>query len=65
MRQRRIIPETRGDVLIRVLWEIQTDAIIGVRISKYDAETYVKEGMDKILPRWEQIKKENHRQYCN
>ena len=47
------IPETQGDVLIRGLWEIQTDAIIDVRFRYSDAETYVKEGTDTIFPRWE------------
>ena len=49
----RIIPETQGNVLIRVLWEIQTDSIIDVKFGDADAETYVKKGMDTLLPRWE------------
>ena len=54
---RRIITETQGDVLIRGLWEIQTDDIIDVRLKDSDADTYVKEGMDTLFPRWEQIHK--------
>ena len=48
----RIIPETWGEVLTRGLWEIQTDAIIGVRFGNSDADICVKEGMDTLLPRW-------------
>ena len=47
-------------MLIRGLWEIQKDAIVDVRFVDADAETYVKEGMGTILPRWEKTKKENH-----
>ena len=50
---RRRIPETQGDVLIRGLWEIHTDAIIDVRFRDSDMDNYVKEGMHTLLPRWE------------
>ena len=45
------IPETRGDVLIRGLCEIQTESIIDVIFGDDDVENYVKEGMDTIFPR--------------
>ena len=44
--------ETKGDVLIQVLWEIQTDAIIKVIFGDSDVGTYRKETMDKLLARW-------------
>ena len=62
---RRIITETQGDVLIRGLWEIQTDDIIDVRFIDSDADTYVKEGMDTLLLRWEKIHKDKHGRHCN
>ena len=49
--------DKQGDVLIRVLWEIQTDAIIGVIFGDSDAETYRKEPMDKLLACLEKEKK--------
>ena len=63
IRHRRNIPETRGDVLIRRLWEIQTDAIIDIRFGDAGAETYVKERMDTTVPRWDQMKNENHERH--
>ena len=48
----RSIPETWGDVLIRDLCESHTDTIIGVRFVDSDVDTYVKEGMDMIFPKW-------------
>ena len=47
-----IIPETRGGVLIRGPFGIHMEAIIVVIFKDADAETYKKEGMDTILPRW-------------
>ena len=44
--------ETRGDVLIWILWEIQTDAIIEVRFGDADADTYKYEPMYKLLACW-------------
>ena len=59
------ILETRGDVLIRGLWEIHTDAIIDVRFGDSDAETYRKETMDKLLDHWEKEKKDNYGKHCH
>ena len=50
---------------IRGLWEIQTEAIIGIRFGDSDAETWNKKGMDKCLPKWGKSKKEIHGQYCH
>ena len=36
MRHSKSVPETRGDVLIRSLWEIQTESIIDVRFRDAD-----------------------------
>ena len=63
MRHRRIILETRGDMLIRGLWKIQTDAIIDSRFRYSDVEIYVKEAIYTLLPRWEQTNKENNGQH--
>ena len=41
--------ETRGGVLIRILWKIQTDVIINVKFGDSDADTYKYETMDKLL----------------
>ena len=65
MRHRRIILETRGDMLIRGLWKIQTDAIIDSRFRYSDVEIYVKEAIYTLLTRWEQTKKENQIQHYN
>ena len=52
MHHRKIIQETQVDVLIGVQWEIHTDVIIDVRFGDSDAATYVKEGINTLLPRW-------------
>ena len=41
--------ETRGDILVWVLWEIQTDAIIDIRFGDSNFDTYKHETMDKLL----------------
>ena len=60
MRHGRIIPEAQGDVSNRGLWEIQTDDIIGVRFGDSHIKTYVKNKLDTLLSRWEQMKKDKH-----
>ena len=47
-RQGRCGLEKRGDVLIRGLWESQTDAIINVRYGDANSDTYKYETMDKL-----------------
>ena len=61
----RIILETRGNVLIRGLWDIQTDAIIDIRFRYSDAETYVKEVIDQIFPRWEKMNVDKNGKNCH
>ena len=41
--------ETRGEIIIQGLWEIQTDSIIEIRFGYSDADTYSKEPMENIL----------------
>ena len=55
--------ETRGDVLIRVLWKIQTGAIIGVRFGDADADTYKYEPMDKLLDCWVNQNMDKHNKH--
>ena len=45
--------DTRGDVLIWGLLEIQTDTIIDVRFGNSDADNYMKELMVKLLDLWD------------
>ena len=59
------IPETRGDVLMQSLWEIQTEAIIDIRFLDSDVDAYKIEGMDKILTRWGEMNKDKHRHHCH
>ena len=57
--------DTRGHVLIRGLWEQQTDAIIDIKLSNADANTYRFEPMDKLLARWEKTNKDKHSEHCH
>ena len=43
------VPETRFDVSIRGLWEIQMKVIIDVRFGDADSENWNPEGMDNLL----------------
>ena len=65
MSHSKSILETWCDMLIRGLWEIQTTAIIDVRFGDADAETYKTKEIDKIFPRWEQMKKYKYGQQCH
>ena len=47
-----ISPETKSDVSIRGLWEIQIEAIIDVRFGDADTETWKLARMDKLLAGW-------------
>ena len=51
MRHGGSLPETQGDMSIRGLWEIQTEAIIDVRFGYSNADTWKPEEMDKLLTR--------------
>ena len=50
------------DVMIRVLWDRQVEAIIGVKLGDADADSYKYEIMASLIARWETIKKDNQ---CN
>ena len=43
---------TRDDVLIRVLWYIQTDTIINVKLGKAEVDNYRFESMVTLLAWW-------------
>ena len=58
------IPETRGDVLTKGLWESQTEAIVDVKFRDANTETYKTEVIDKLFPRWEKMKQYKHKQHC-
>ena len=47
------VPETQCDVSTRGLWESQTEEIIDIRFGDADTETWVPEGVDKILAQWQ------------
>ena len=49
--------ETRGDVMIRGLWDRKIDAIIDVKLGDADAYSYSYEPMAELLARWKTIKK--------
>ena len=61
MCHRGSVPEKRGGVSIRGLWESQTEAIIGFRFGDADADTWNPEGMDKLLDRWGKSRRKNTR----
>ena len=46
--------------MVLVLWDSQVDAIIDVKISDADADSYKYEPMAALLARWETIKKDEH-----
>ena len=51
---------TRGDVMIRGLWNWQTDPIIDVKLGDANTDTYRFKPMSAILARWEKIKKDKY-----
>ena len=57
--------ETRGGVLIRVLWDRYTDATIDVKLCDSYADTYKHESMGNLLDQWDKMKKGNHSNYNN
>ena len=52
--------DTRGEMMIRGLWDLQVYAIIKVKIGDTDADKYKYEPMKSLLTRWERIKKDKH-----
>ena len=57
--------ETRGDILIRGLWEIHTGAIIDVRFGDAVADTYKYEPLGKLLVCWEKENKYKPVKHCH
>ena len=57
--------DTRGDVMVRGLWDRQVDATIDVKIGDDDADTYKYEPMTALLARWENTKKDKHGKDCH
>ena len=58
---------TKGDVMIRVLWEYQVNVIISVRLLDADADTYnyKHKSMTSLLSRSENINKVKHGKHYN
>ena len=48
--------ETRVDILIRGLWESNTEAIIDIRLGDIEYDIHKKDKMKMLLARWEKIK---------
>ena len=65
MRQGSESLKTRGDVIIRGLWDRQTDAIINVKLGDSDTDTYKFEPMETLLDFWEKINKDKHGKHCH
>ena len=57
--------ETRGDVVVQGLWDLQIDAIIVAKFWNADADTYKYGPMTALLARWEMINKDKHGNYCH
>ena len=57
--------DTRGVLLIQVLWDRQVDAIIDVKLLDATADTYNYEPMTSLLARWEKINKYKHSKHCH
>ena len=51
--------------MVRVLWDIQVDDIIDVKLGNADADTYKYDPMTYLLARWEKIKKDKHVKHCH
>ena len=58
--QGRGVLEKTGDVLIRVLWESQNEAIIDIRLGDLDCESYKKETIVTLLTWWGKEKNYNN-----
>ena len=57
--------DTRGDVMIQVLWDSQVDAIIDVKLGGSDTDTYKYKPIKSLLARWEKIKKDKYGKHCH
>ena len=51
--------------MVRVLWDCQVDAIIGVKRGDSDADMYKYEPMTALMVRWDNIKKDTHSNDCH
>jgi len=56
--------DSRGDVLIRSLWERGTDPILDVRITDTDAKSYASRDPKKVLEQHEREKKRKYLAAC-
>ena len=56
---------TRVGVLIRGLWEIHTDTILGIIFGDDDEDNYKYEPMNKLLDCWEKQNKDKSRKNCH
>ena len=52
-------------MILNVFSGYVTEATICVRFGDANTETYKTEEMDKLLPRWEKMKKEKKGQHCH
>ena len=57
--------DTWGDILIRVLWYRQNNAIIDVKLGNTDADTYRFEPMVTLPTWWEKRKKDKNGKHCH
>ena len=57
--------DSRGDILIQGLLEIQTDAIITFIFGDADTDTYKYETTDKLLDCWEKKGSDKHGNHCH
>ena len=56
---------SRGYVLIRGIWERQTDAIIKIRFGDPNCDSYKKEPMGSLIDQWEKGRKDKHGKHCH
>ena len=52
-------------MMIRVLWDLQVNTIIYVKLGDSDADTYKYETMTSLLSRWENTNKDKRGKHCN
>ena len=57
--------DTRGDVIIRGLWDIHTNSIIYVKLDDSDEDTYRFDTMSTLLDKWEKIKNYKNDKHCH
>ena len=59
------ILDTRGDILIRGLWDRHTNTIIDVKLSNANADIYRFDPMDQLRDWWDKTNKDNHGKHCH